>query len=251
MAKLDSNEFKKEFNEVRRTDQNFVRIFISITVFSIISLVLSFDVFRINPSFLPKFISIDFSVFAELIASIAFGPIIGVAVCLIKSVVRAFINYTALYSIIANFFVNSTFVAIAGTYYYFNVMPRKRAKRKAHVEVHRRKIILKGSLIGMIPAVILQYILTNKFVFPKFNWYYGKQGYTYEGILAFYKKSADIVSSHMPGFLGRMYDNASEIWQYTLLFNVPVTIFKFLTVTLVVALIYPYISPYIHFRKKG
>ena len=249
---------KKEMVEMGRSDKNFVRVSLSIIVFGALSIGLSY--FKITPDILPRFITIDFSVFAELLASIAYGPIIGIAVCLLKSAIRVFINSNAFYSIVMNFFVNSAFVGVAGFYYYRKVLPRKNNRRnennetrrvKEPGEIHRRKTIIVGSLLGTIPALIIQFIMINKYVFPKFNWYYKRAGYSYENILLMYEKSADWFSDNLPGILGDFFPHPETIWGNSLLFNTPVTFFKFMFVAIILAIVYPYISPYLHFRKIG
>ena len=250
--KTDNSEDRKtirEGSELKTVDKRVFEIFLSIAVFSVLAFLLS-RYSRFSISFLPKFISIDYSVFAELLASIAYGPIIGVAVCLIKSVLRWFFTNEAYFSVITNFVTNSLFVGIAGLYYFKAVTPNKKRKKQEEKEVHRRKTILVGSLLGMIPAVIAQFILTNTFVFPMFNKLYGDMCYSLNDIFSYYAQSVSAVSPRLPHALSSLLSKVSSLWQYTVLINAPVTLFKFLTVTIVLAVIYPYISPYIHLRFK-
>ncbi len=245
MADQEQRErFKKEVNMLLPVDVNFARVFFSIVILSAISVGLTY--LKASAPFLPEFVTIDFSVFAELLATIAYGPIIGVIVGLIKGIILVFITPYSYISVISNFFINSAFTVVAGIYYFRTVFPSRKSRKKDPSEVHRRKTIFNGCLIGMIPAAIIQFYATLKFVFPKFNWYFGKYGYKYEDLLSFYTKSTEKIANVIP-----FYPQPTTLWGNVLLINIPVTLFKFLVVTLLVMWVYPKLSPYMHFRKKG
>ena len=245
MADREQNErFKREVNTILRVDKNFARMFVSTVLLSVVSIALNY--LKVRPGFLPAFVSVDFSVLAELIAAIAYGPIIGVLVCLIKSAVLVFITPYSVFSVISNFLINTVFILVTGFYYFRKVFPRRKPRKKEPSEVHRRKTVFVGSLIGMIPAAIVQFYTTLKFVFPKINWYLGKYGYRYEDLLSYYAESTKRIASHLP-----FYPQPTTLWGNVLLINIPITLLKFLVVALLAMWIYPKISPYLHFRKKG
>ena len=218
---------------------------ISTILFSGISFALF--VFRISIPYVPSFLATDFSVLFELLAAIAYGPIIGAVVCLLKTVLCViFVNASAI-SAFLNFLVETTFVAIAGYYY-------SRSAAIVNIEKHpkmqRRQRIFMGALIGVIPALAVQFVLTNNYVFRMFEKYYASYGYTKEMFVKSYAQSARIIVAHLPESLGALVPEIDELWKGILMFNTPITLAKYIVVTLVVMLIYPFISHILHFTKK-
>ncbi len=87
----------------------------TIAVLSAIAFVLMLLEFPVP--LMPGFIKMDISEFPALIAAFAFGPVEGVAVCLIKNLLKLSASYSAGVGEIANFILGASFVSVAGIIY--------------------------------------------------------------------------------------------------------------------------------------
>ena len=259
----DTISYKRKSISEEVQKKSVSRLIISIVVFTGLSFGMSY--FRMKIPLAPSFIMVDFAAFFEFIAAIAYGPVISVIICFLKSLLGALIESNNAYSVAANFFVEAVFVGIAGFYYQRNVVKKKPNTAKSNSRVRtdyikeadkaesikkRRKGIFIGSLIGMPVSVIIQFFATVYFVFPTLEKLYSNYGYTRESIIENYADSAAAIASHLPKGIASIIPEITEIWQGTLMFNVPISIVKLLFITLLTMLIYPYISPYLHYRKK-
>ena len=66
---------------------------------------------------MPVFIKLDFSELPALIAAFAYGPVYGVAVCLVKNLLHLFVTNTMGVGELANFLMGVFFVVPAGLIY--------------------------------------------------------------------------------------------------------------------------------------
>ena len=93
--------------------------------------------------------------------------------------------------------------------------------------------------------------MNKDFVFPKLDWNYRYNGYSTAEIIEKYASSLDAISKHLPEAIASALPKITEIWQGILFFNLPFTFVKLIIAMLITDLIYPIISPYLHFRKKA
>ena len=236
----DTNVFYGAWEKTSRKKKKAIRIFLSIFIFTGLSLGLCF--LRFNVPFAPDFLSGDFSVLPELIAAIAYGPIIGSVVCLLKFALHIVILPTAAITDVSNCLTELAFLLTASVFYYKKQFHKKERNKQGKKRQYRRKRIIIGSLLGIIPALIIQFVTNYYFVFPMLEKYYGQYGYMQADILQKYATSFAAISENLP--------KITKLWQGIIAFNLPMTLVKLLIVTIAVALIYPIISPYLHFRKK-
>lgn len=235
MPNKDMFDFNRDSISANRKYKHKMRIALSIILFTAISFVLCY--FHFGLPFLPSFITIEFSALPEFIASIAYGPIIGAIVCLLKTAIHITVVDSAIISDTASLFVELAFIVIAGAYYHYTVFGKGKNKKT----IHRRKTIIKGGFIGMLPALIIQFLAANFFVFPMLDKHYGKVGYSFADVLIGYNDAFHKISPDLP--------ELKAIWQGILAFNIPISFIKLTLVILITALIYPVVSPYLHFKK--
>ena len=107
-------------------------------IMSALSAVLMFVEFSIP--IMPSFIKLDISDLPALITSYAFGPVCGVAVCLVKNLIHLLATQTAGVGELSNFIHGVVFVFVAGMFYKYH---------------HNRKF----AFIGAMPMVLLISVL--------------------------------------------------------------------------------------------
>ena len=153
-------------------------------------------------------------------------------------------------SCISNFVIETAFIVTASVYYYKKKY--KNAEREGgEVRQYRRKRIITGSFLGIVPALIIQAFSSYFFVFPMLERLYGSKGYTKAFFIQDYQNAVDAISQRFPGLFGKILPEMTNLWQGILIFNTPATFLKFLSVALITALIYPVISPYLHFNLRA
>lgn len=158
---------------------------------------------------MPVFIKLDFSELPALIASFAYGPVYGVAVCFIKNALHLFITNTAGVGELANFLMGAFFVVPAGLIY---------NKFKS------RKGALIGSLVGAavmgVACVFINYFIT----YP-----------IYYAILMPEKVILSLYQAILP--------SVDSILKSLLIFNLPFTFVKGILVSIICFVTYKKLSP--------
>lgn len=163
---------------------------------------------EVSVPLMPNFIKLDFSDLPALITSFAFGPAWGVAVCLVKNLVKLLNTYTAGIGELANFILSAVFVAVAGLVY-----KHKKSKKYA----------LIGALIGAVAMAAISFPSNYFVVYP----IYAKL-MSSEAILGAYKL---------------IYPKTQSLAQALLIFNVPFTFLKGAINSAITFVIYKKISP--------
>ena len=223
------------------------RRIVCIIIFTALAILLNF--LRFRPTLVSGMFAIDFSILPELITSIAFGPIAGVIVCFVKFFIHITFSSSSVIPDFASFITDSVFIAFAEIFYSSH-MYMAQDEEMNYKKFEREKTILFGGLLATIPTLILQFLLTEFFVFPKLEKYYAKSGITYEAILSNYAVSTEAIRNRFPGFIANHTPEIKAIWQGILAINLPITFVKLVLVTVVTMSIYRFISPFLHYRMS-
>ncbi|MBE6741275.1 MAG: ECF transporter S component [Ruminococcaceae bacterium] len=229
-------------------NNNIIRIILSTIALTAFAILLRF--FPLQLPGIPSIFAVDFSVFPELLASIAYGPVIGIIVCLLKSVIHTAISNNSFAPDISNFLINGVFVATAGLFYINSVAKSGKAEAKEISYAKRGKLVFISSMFAMIPSLIVQFFITNYYVFPALAKEY-PQYYSHEIVFSSYVTTLAVIRDHLPEALQGLVVKISEIWQGIILINFPITFLKTLIITIIISLAYPVMSPYMHFRKES
>ena len=192
--------------------------------------------------------AVDFSVLPELIGALAYGPLVGAAICFVKYFIHLTFVQTALFSDISNFFVDVIYIAFTSIFYSTHMYMADNGNKTRRFE--RGKAIIKGSLLGIIPAMVFQFLSTEFFVFPKIEKHYARGGVTYESIIGGYISTINALRNHLPEFIAKHIPDIKGIWMGILMVNIPISVIKLLIVTFLAAIIYNYASPFLHGRYK-
>lgn len=170
--------------------------------------------FSFNVPLMPSFIKMDLSELPALIASFAYGPVYGVAVCFIKNIINVFASSTGGVGELSNFILGTLFVFPAGFIYQI---------------MKSRKGALLGALAGAVSMALLS-VLTNYYV-------------VYPVYTAFMPMDA------IMGMYQAINPNVENLWQALIIFNVPFTFIKGMFSLAISMLIYKPLSPILKGKK--
>lgn len=163
---------------------------------------------------MPGFIKLDLSELPALIASFAFGPASGVAVCFIKNLINLPLTSTSGVGEFCNFLLGVAFVLPAGWLY---------------KKINGRKGALIGSFVGAAAMAVLSLPINYFVTYPFYAVFMPM-----EGILAMYQAINPAVNN--------LFD--ALLW-----FNVPFTFVKGLLSVAITFAIYKKISPILKGNK--
>ncbi len=165
---------------------------------------------------MPAFIKMDISELPALIASFAYGPLSGIAVCLIKNLIKLPSTSTAAVGELFNFVMGALFVGVAGI-------------------VYKKNKTRKGAIIGAVAGALIMALVSLP--------------YNY-----FVVYPAYVVMYHLPleaiiGMYQAINPNVNGLLACLVTFNVPFTFAKGMVDALLCFLIYKPLSPILHGRK--
>lgn len=163
---------------------------------------------------MPAFIKLDFSELPAILASFAYGPLAGGAVCLIKNVLHLLVTNTGGVGELSNFLLGLLFVLPAGWIY------RKHKNRKG---------ALLGAAVGCVVSALGSVPVNYFLVYPLYGTLMPM-----EGIIGAYQA----LNSHV-----------KNLWDALVWFNMPFTLVKELAVSGITFLVYKKLSPVLHGRK--
>ena len=163
---------------------------------------------------IPSFIKLDFSELPALIAAFAYGPVSGVAVCLIKNLIHLINTQSGGVGELSNFILGAVFVFTAGMVY---------------KKLHTKNGAALGALIGAVIMALIS-IPSNYFiVYPVYTVFMPM-----EAIIGAYKA---------------INPNVNTLMDCLITFNMPFTFFKGLCSFIITIFIYKPLSPILHGYK--
>ncbi|MCR5025784.1 MAG: ECF transporter S component [Lachnospiraceae bacterium] len=163
---------------------------------------------------IPSFIKMDFSELPALIASFAYGPMLGVAVCLIKNLIHLINTQSGGVGELSNFILGAVFVFSAGIVY---------------KKLHTKTGAALGALIGAIAMALISVPSNYFIVYPVYT--------------AFMPMEAII------GAYQAINPNVKTLMDCLITFNMPFTFFKGLCSLIITIFIYKPLSPILHGYK--
>lgn len=182
-------------------------------IFSAISTILM--ILEFNVPFVPSFLKFDFSDLPALIISFAYGPVWGVAVCLVKNLLHLPFTSSTGVGELSNFILGAVFVLIAGLIYHF---------------CKNKKGAIIGSLAGAVAMSLLQFITNYYLVYPFYSNFMPM-----DAIIGAYQAIIPWV------------DN---LWKALLTINFPFTFIKGVVDSIICILVYKKLSPIMNMQKR-
>ena len=188
------------------------RKLIGTAMLAAVSVVLMFLSFPVP--LMPSFIKLDLAELPALIGAFAYGPISGVAVCLVKNLVSLMKSSSGGVGTLCNFLLGVCFVVPAGLIYKYN-----RTRRGA----------LIGALAGAAIMAVLSIFVNYYVVYPIYT--------------AFMPMEAII------GMYQAINPKVQTLWDALIWFNCPFTFVKGLISVVITFLIYKPLSPFLKGRQ--
>ena len=254
MSALFSSETVTAFSAVANSEEMehgyrvslSFRMGLSMGILSVLAIALRLLSF--NLPFLPSFLNFDFSALPEVIASIAYGPIFGVIIVVVKNLLYIGIKIKSLSipAVITNIVINSLFVFITGVYYSRKMFPFDPEYQETR-DLRRLHIIGGGAVASGIVAIV-SFFLAKFVTFPIMFKNYA--GYTKEYIIYLYQAALDTLNVMLPAKLQGIITTVGSLEKGIAIYNVPHTFFKYFIITLLAALLYNFLSPILHFRTE-
>lgn len=246
-AGLKNSAESKNLASVEKTHQNRIIA----TVMSAIGLTLLALILQegnVHLPFMPSFISLEFSALPELLAAIAYGPVVGFVVVFVKNVLHMLIFYfmhsgvPSIVNELSNLIMDATFVVFASVVYNYqkganikkSLMPNIKGKQeegKKRKLRHRSRFIFIGGTVGSAAVAFVTLFSNAYLILPMFIYFYADFGINEYYFLSAYQDANPIIQN---------------IFQGVLYFNVPYNFIRMFLITLVVSIIYKPISPILH-----
>ena len=252
MSKSQNFYYQKSDSEYEQNIMKrvFFRTAASVLILTVFAVIISF--LKLRLPFLPRMFSLDFSVFPEMIAALAFGPIYGIGICFVKSVIHMLFINNSLVVDASNFLSDAVFLGITGGFYLMKMFPKAPDftpdKRIADSKHYREITIIKGSLIGIVASLPVKFLTTNYIVYPVLEKLYKTSGVTPQAIIQSCNISIRSVKSFLPESVASLIPEVKTVWQGILMINIPATFAKLIAVTVLCLIIYPLVSPILHGR---
>lgn len=210
------NKMSKQITKQNRTKKMDMRTLTAIGMLSAISFVLMLLDFPVP--LMPTFIKMDLSDLPALIGGLAFGPLAGMLIALIKNLLHLPMSQTAWVGEASNFILSSFFVVTAAVFY-----KKKKTKNMAII----------GSVVGAI-AMAFASIVSNYFViYPIYSNFM-----PIDQIIAAYQAIMPSVG-----------DGTNPLLECLVIFNAPFTFVKGIFSVVITMFIYKPLSPILHGRR--
>lgn len=155
------------------------------------------------PFLIPPFIKMDFSELPALLASFAYGPLWGVAVCLVKNLIHLTDSQTGGVGELSNFLLGAVFVGTSGIVY---------------LKKHTKSGAVAGSILGALVMGVASLFINYYIVYPIYTNFMPM-----EAIIAAYQL---------------ILPYADSLWKCLIIFNLPFTVIKGLTSVIITMFIY-------------
>ena len=165
---------------------------------------------------MPGFIKLDFSELPALVAAFAYGPLAGVAVCLVKNLIHLLVTSTGGVGELANFLLGAVFAAVTGLIYAYR---------------HDRRGALVAASAGAAAMAVVSVVVNYFLIYPL----YARMMISMEAILGMYRAVDPGLTGLMPALLK---------------FNLPFTFLKGMADTALCFLVYKRLSPLLHRTGK-
>lgn len=204
-------------------------------------------IFRLRLPMLPRMFVTELSALPELLLTFAYGPLCGIAACLIKNVVHIFMTGNSFIPDTANFITESLLLLVTGILF----MQKMEADAdEAEEKIGRRqriKHMLSAFAVGAAVALAAQFIITVLYIYPSLIENYDKI-YSPQVLLESYRNFISGIQAHLPSFAADWIPSIRHLWQGVLMINLPITLLKLCASAVPAVLLYTILLPQLYVR---
>ena len=253
--KADKNAVKHYVEAEMTPDDNrrasqIVRTALLIVGMLIVAIGMNLFSFRVP--YMPQFLTVEFSAIPEFITSLAFGPVFGVVIALIKNVVHMITHQPSFISELQNFVIDTAYIFIGGFIYTKRMFSIKPSQKQYNTKrAYRSRRILLGGFVGSLTATVIAFFATRYISYPLLMRMFSDYGYTEKNMLYMYQASLDSINAVLPDVLSGVITSIDSLNKAIVVYNLPMTFIKFMLISIATAILYPPITDYLHYRVKS
>lgn len=206
---------------------------------------------KIHLPYVPAFFLIDFSILPILLSSIAYGPIIGSILCVIKFILQIVFFHSDLVSGFTGFALDTFFVTASGATYAIQKYKFIISMRIAMINNEPPRVFKKGKNIFLICLVVALITCIIQLVATPTISYHALEllrGIKIESVLVEYQKSMYLLKTSAPAWFARFLPDVNNVFVGVLIYNVPITFLKYFISSCLCAVSYGFLSPVLHRR---
>ncbi|MBR6392331.1 MAG: ECF transporter S component [Eubacterium sp.] len=211
---------------------------------AVATVVLSF--IRLHLPVIPSFLSVDFSIIPEFLAAVAYGPFVGVLLCLVKNIVNIVVTPNAAVSDVTAVVLEVTFLVVTELLYSRLMRPKEDVPPRDNRGIN---IFISGTAAA-VAAVIPNYFMTAYFSYPTLIKAYSSEFFNESVITQAYLNSAERIQSHLPQLFKDIYAQVTTLNSGILLINLPITLAKLMLAVVITAILYPLLSPVLYYWRE-
>lgn len=242
------------FSSDIRKDDDETRFQVSFIIAALLAISVALLVVKIHLPYVPDMFLVDFSVLPVLLSSIAYGPIIGLLLGVVKFILQILFFNADLISGFTGFALDAFFVTASGAVYAIRKYKFFISMEIAFENNEKPKLFRKGLNIFVICIVvalitsILQLIITSTISYRALELFKKAQ---VDSILVQYQVSMAALKANAPTWFSKLLPDINSVFMGVLIYNVPITFLKYFLSTSFCAIIYNFISPFLHRRKRA
>lgn len=224
-----------------------IRILRGLAVFLCTAAAVALYFFHIRLPLVPKMFVTELSALPELLLTFAYGPLYGIAACLVKNAVHMLVMGNTMIPDTANFITESVFLLAAGALFAVKTEETAHKTERPVSRGERLKWMLGGALAGMAAALVAQFGVTLIYVYPSLTEKYST-AYSTEILLQAYQTTVTGLRAHLPAALASLLPDIHSLWQGVLMVNLPITLVKLCVVTLLTVAAYNLLLRALHVK---
>ena len=225
-------------------------------VLLVLAIILQLPAFRFRVPFTPKFLTVDISLFPSMFAAIAYGPVTGVIISVIKNAIFVVLTPSSIGTAASNVILDTIFLVLSSIIYSRGMFSQKRyeknikdLKAKGQLKDNRRSRVFIGGLVASVVAALAAILTVNFVMYPILYKVYGDYGFNAGYLLEQYESALGGVHRILP-FTQSLVPKIGTIERGVFFFNVPVAFIKYVAVTIVTSILYKPLSRFFHYRTK-
>lgn len=221
-----------------------------------LSIVLQIRALRFHIPFTPQFLTIDFSLFPSLFAAIAYGPLTGVLISVIKNALFVVLDFTSIGTAASSVILDTVFLTLASILYMRGMFSKTRyeqelimQKQMGTLKDRRTSRVFISGFISSIVTAFVSIFTYNYILYPIVFKFFGDSGFTREYVIKTYDSALEGMHRLLP-ITQELIPNIDSTLKGVIVYNVPANFAKLVVVTLLTAILYKPLSRFLHYRPK-